>query len=218
MSARLLILPLLLACTEYRVQPPEPVPPAEPPGREDDAFGSPPDWSTCSEAFLGQYYNLEWNTPGMAEEVVDTGGETVLVLDDPDPQSAPWWDPDGLSFQRYDVSLAWGEQWWPVDEDLTEDPDFFAVRWTAWLRALDGNGAVIALGATTDGWVMLDDEIVASVEGARTYAPENVSLGIRAGVYPLDVRMVHRGGGDAAFRFRVVSGNVAICYPEFSEE
>lgn len=207
---------LLVACTEYRVQPPVPVPPAEPPGREDDAFGSPPDWATCSEAYLGQYYNLEWSSPEMAELREDTGDGETLVLDDVDPAQSALWDAEGLSFQRYDVSLAWGENWWPVDDGLAEDPDFFAVRWTAWMRALDGNGAVLALGATTDGWVMLDDEVVARVDSARSYAPENVSISMKAGVYPLDIRMAHRGGGEAAFRFRVVSGNVAVCYPDFS--
>ncbi len=209
---------LLLACSEYRVQPPEPVPPAEPPGREEDAFGSPPDWSTCSEAYLGQYYNLEWTDEGMAEEVEDTGGQTRLELSDLDPLTAPLWEAGDLAFQRYDTSLVFGENWWPVDEDLAEDPGYFSVRWTAWLRALSSGDVVLALGATTDGWVLLDDQVIASVEATETFAPENQTVSIRSGVYPLDIRMAHRGGGEAGFRFRVVSGSVAICYPEFGAE
>lgn len=208
---------LLLACSEYRVQPPEPVPPAEPPGSEQDAFGDPPDWASCSEAFFGQYYNLEWNSEGVSTPGVDTADPEALVFPEIDPSSAGYWEAERLAFQRYDPSLAFGENWWPVDEGWAEDPAFFAARWTAWLRALEGGDVVVALGASTDAWVLLDDTVVASVEGAREYRPENTTLTLRAGVYPLDLRMAHRGGPEAGFRFRVVSGEVLVCYPDFGE-
>lgn len=205
----------LAACSDYRIRTPDPVPPADPPGSETDVFGDPPDWATCSEAYLGQYYNLAYDDPEVVADGDDTGGEAPALPFVSIGDSALW-DADRAAFQRYDPTLAFGENWWPVDEGLADDPRYFAVRWTAWLRATDSNGAQIALGASTDGFVLLDDTVVASVQASPTYAPETMSLSIRSGVYPLDVRMAHRAGREAAFRFRVVSGNVAICYPDFT--
>lgn len=207
---------LLVACTEYRVHPPAPTPPADPPGTVLDAFGDPPDWATCSEAYLGQYYNLGADNA----EVVSTGDAAAdtaeLALDPVDVEQADLWDDQDLAFQHYDTTLVFGENWWPVDQDLAEDPAYFSVRWTAWLRARDSGGMRIALGATTDGWVLLDDKVVASVEASLDYLPETLDISLRSGVYPLDIRMAHRAGGNAGFRFRVVSGDVNICYPDFS--
>lgn len=210
------VLLLLAACgSENRLHTPDPQPVADPPGREEDVFGSPPDWASCTEAYLGQYYNLETNHPLVAAEE-DTGGALNLEL--VDPAQAALWEAEALAFQRYDVSLAFGENWWPVDEEIAADPAYFAARWTAWLRAWESGDVEVALGASTDGWVMLDDAVVAEVGSRLDYQPETVTFSLRAGVYPLDVRMAHRGGGNAAFRFRVVSGDVSVCYPEFGEE
>lgn len=206
-------LALLAACTEYRVHPPAPVPPADPPGTELDAFGDPPDWTTCSEAYLGQYYNLDAENPEVIAETTDTGEPELGPID---VDQTGLWDDQDLAYQRYDTSLVFGENWWPVDQDLAEDPSYFSVRWTAWLRARDSDGMQIALGATTDGLVLLDDQVIASVEGSLDYAPQTLDISLRSGVYPLDVRMAHRAGGNAGFRFRVVSGDVNICYPDFS--
>jgi len=210
---KLSTLALLASCTEYRVHPPAPIPPADPPGTELDAFGDPPDWTTCSEAYLGQYYNLDADHPEVLAEATDTGEPE---LDPIDLDQTGLWEDQDLAYQRYDTSLVFGENWWPVDQDLAEDPSYFSVRWTAWLRARDSDGMQIALGATTDGLVLLDDQVIASVEGSLDYAPQTLDISLRSGVYPLDVRMAHRAGGNAGFRFRVVSGDVNICYPDFS--
>ena len=207
---------LLVACTEYRVHPPAPVPPADPPGDTLDAFGDPPDWTTCSEAYLGQYYNLDADNAAVVaaeEAAADTGGPGLAALD---PTQDDLWQDADLAFQHYDTSLVFGENWWPVDQDLADDPSYFSVRWTAWLRARDSDGMQIALGATTDGWVLLDDQVVASVDASLAYAPQTLDIALRSGVYPLDIRMAQRAGGNAGFRFRVISGDVNICYPDFS--
>lgn len=213
---RPLLLISTLACTDYHIRTPDPVAPADPPGSETDVFGEPPDWATCSEAYLGQYFNLASDDPEVAVPHPDSGDTGDAVLEPVDLDGSALWDSGRLAFQKYDPTLAFGENWWPVDEGLAEDPSYFSVRWTAWLRALDSNGAEIALGASSDGWVLLDETVVASVEASPEYVPQTVPISIRSGVYPLDVRMAHRGGHGAAFRFRVVSGNVAVCYPDFS--
>ena len=42
-------------------------------------------------------------------------------------------------------------------------------------------------------------------------------MGIDSGQFPLQVRYAHRSG-ESGFRFRVLSGDVQICYPDFSDE
>jgi hypothetical protein len=57
---------LLFACSEFALNNPPPVPPAEPPDPDPDAdFGEPPDWSTCSAGWFGQYYNLPADHPDL---------------------------------------------------------------------------------------------------------------------------------------------------------
>ena len=41
---------------------------------------------------------------------------------------------------------------------------------------------------------------------------------VRSGVYPLDIRFAQRVPRESAFRFRVVSGEMVVCYPDFSVE
>lgn len=204
---------LLVACTEYRVHEPDPLPPAEPPGEDSDAFGSVPDWNTCTSGYYGQYYNL---TQAHADHAVE--GDTGLDFPTVDLDTADWWDSGARAFQRVDSSLTWGENWWPVDEGLANDPADFAVRWTAWMRLTGSDDVVLAVAASTDAWVVLEDELVWEVQGSTVYEPENITVSLPSGVLPVDIRMGQRGGPESAFRFRVVSGDAVICPPDFSEE
>ena len=201
------VLSIAAGCSEYRVHQPAPIEPADPPGSDADDLGSPPDWATCTAGYLGQYYNLEESHPDVSDD-----------LDAVDPDQADWWDPDRLSFQRFDASLDMGSNWWPVDEGLAGDPDFFAARWTAWMRVERSGDVALSFGATTDGWVFINDEIVASVEAKERYNPEPVTVSLSSGQVPLVLLFAHRGGDTAAFRFRVAAGDVTICYPDFSED
>ena len=99
MSATLL---LALACSDYAVYEPPVAPPAEPPGRADDDFGQPPDWSDCGGGYLGQYFN---HPEGFAAAVEAAG----------DPGALDWWGAGALRWQSYDAGLDFGGGWWPVE-------------------------------------------------------------------------------------------------------
>lgn len=203
-------LSLLLACSENRLHAPEPPPPAEPPGETIDAFGNAPDWATCGEAYYGQYYNLSDNSDAL--EVGDDGPAVV------DPDAVDWWDDGGRAFDRADTSLVMGSSWWPVDEGLSGDPENFAVRWTAWARAEQTGDVVFALTAATDAWVKLGDDEIAQVEAAPEAESATFTVSVRSGVYPLDIHFAQRVPRESAFRFRVVSGAMVVCYPDFAVE
>ena len=198
----------LTACSDYSVYEPPPVAPAEPPGDEGDDFGDPPDWDDCYEGYLGQYYNLPRTHPDLDPE--DPGAEI-------DYTSRDWWDDTYLSFQRYDPSLDFGANWWPVDEGLADDPDYFSGRWTAWLRAWNDETIAFTLAAASDAWILIDDEVVGSITGSPDFEPVTIELDIDAGQYPLELRFAQRVTAESGFRFRVIQGETTVCYPEFED-
>lgn len=198
---------LVSGCSDLtfrRTPPPPPV--AEPPDRGDDGTGNPPDWTSCDTAWLGQYFNLV--------------GDEVGIEADPDEalpgrDELPYWEPGLLAFQQMDTALDFGSAWWPVDSGFAGDPSYFAVRWTAWLRALDDTTLSIALGAKDDVWVSIGGEEVASIVGAEVFAPELVDVPLGGGQYSIEVRYAHRIGEEDGMLFRVAGGDVVICEPEF---
>ena len=50
-------------CSEYHVREADPVPVADPPGRDLDDQGQPPDWASCSTGLWGRYANMSAQHP-----------------------------------------------------------------------------------------------------------------------------------------------------------
>lgn len=200
------VLCLLTGCSDLTFQRTPPPPTAEPPTQSDDGTGNPPNWGDCETAWLGQYFNLSGEEAGVEPE----DGEDLPTLSELD-----YWDSDKLAFQQLDTSLDFGAAWWPVDSGFAGDPSYFAVRWTAWIRALDDTTLELALGAKDDVWVLIDGEQVASIVGADAFAPELVSLPLDGGQYSIEVRFSHRVGEENGMLVRVAGGDVVVCEPEF---
>jgi PA14 domain len=183
------------------------VEPADPPGAEEDPLGSPPDWQNCFEGWRGQYSNLT-----VHDDFVDPGPleikKTPLT-----PDAFDYWVDS--SFETYDPTLDFGQNWWPVDEDLEEDPKYFAVYWHAWLRAWSSTTVEISLGSQDDAWVHLDSTPIVENPGIHEFERESYRVDVDGGQYPIEVWFAHRGSDDSGFSFRVVSGDVSICYPDF---
>jgi len=195
------------ACSEFRVEGRDPLPPAAPPERLPDAQGEPPDdWDNCSQGFLGRYFNLEATHPDL----------DLLAPETPD--AVDWFDDDRIAFSRFDPSLEFGANWWPVDNGIDGDPEHFAVQWTAWLRIRSATDVSILLGAADDAWVWVGDELVASQTDSDVLEPEVFETRLRPGVYPVEIRYAHRLATSAGVRFRVVGGESVLCYPEFPDE
>lgn len=200
----------LLGCSEYVIDDPVLPPTADPPGVDPDAdFGQPPDWQSCETGWYGQYFNLTADDP-VVEPPADEEPET-------DPTQLDWWTADRLAWRDWDGTLDIGTNWWPVDQGLEGDPAYFTVRWTAWIRAWSSTRLSFTLGSADDAWVILNDTVVGALPGVHDFAPETVEVNVSPGQYPLDVRYAHRGSDVSGFRFRVLEGDVTICYPDFSE-
>lgn len=198
-----MILLLALACSEFTVTPAEPPPVAQPPGGDPDEWGEPPDWTSCPQQYDGRYYNL----PGSHPDLFDPGD---TGLEPADPERVDWWDASYLAFVRQDATLDRGGDWWPVDQGLQGDPEFWAGRWLAWLRIVDGGDNQLVLGASSDAWVYVDGELVASVQGAAAFEPEAVTVTLESGQRRLELRTAHRGG-ESGLAFRPVGDGLAVC-------
>ncbi|MFZ5481777.1 MAG: hypothetical protein ACOZNI_33760 [Myxococcota bacterium] len=189
----------LIGCSEFAIRKePEP-PPADPPERDPDAaFGDPPDWTTCEAAWFGQYFNLS-----EPPEDVPDGAE----------DSALW---ETRAFSRRDTSLDHGASWWPVDEGLAGDPDYFTARWTAWLRVTGGDTMEVVLGAQTVAWLLVDGEEVLRVEGAEGLEVGSYTIPVETGQFPIELRFAQLVEGESGLRFRIAGLEGAWCYPDFS--
>lgn len=202
---------LLAGCSEFVLREPPVVPPAEPPAEDPDAaFGDPPDWTTCSSGWYGQYYNLPGDHP-------DLEPDGPLAL-----EGADWWDDDRLAFRRFDPSLDFGANWWPVEEGIEGDPAYFAARWTAWMRVTGGSTIDVVLGARTVAWLLADGEVVAEIQpdpdAGDTLTSAVVTVPVRVGQVPVELRFGQLEGAASGFRFRIAAGEAALCYPDFAAE
>lgn len=190
-----------LGCSEFTLHEPPVVPPVDPPEEDPDADeGDPPDWSTCQEGWHGQYFNVEADDPDVEPEEAPA-----------DMGDLEMWEDAALAFRRFDPSLDWGDNWWPVDEGLADDPAYFAARWNAWLRVTDGNTLQLVLGADTTAWLKVNREEVAVVSGDA----EVVEIDVSPGQFPIELRFVQLREAESGLRFRLVSEDAEICYPEY---
>lgn len=201
---------LLPGCTgEFQINQQPKVPPAEPPGEEVEDQGSPPDWTNCSQGWRGVYHNLTvydaFVDPRPADELAPT-----------DPTLVDWWsDP---SFEKFDPTLDFGQNWWPVDEGLEGDPKFFAVYWHAWIRAWSGTTLSFSLGSSDDSWVYVNGTPIANKPGIQDFVRDPFEMYLEAGQYPIEIWYAHRSSLSSGMSFRVLSGDVSICYPNFEPD
>src|SRR4051812_45293355 len=103
--SRLWLLALAGCSIEHQLSDPPKVPPADPPGEDENPEGNPPDWQNCFQGWRAQYFNL-----AIHDDFVDP-----RPLDDPAPLT-----PDGFDYwskplfdEQYDPTLDFGQNWWP---------------------------------------------------------------------------------------------------------
>ena len=203
-----LILLVSFGCSEYHVREADPVPVAEPPGRDLNDQGQPPDWTSCATGLWGRYANMSAQHPDVEPGPDELAPEDYTTLD--------WWDDE--VFARFDPSLELGQSWWPVDEGLAGDPAYFAVRWNAWLRVYDRGTIELLLASAGDVWVILDGEVIAELSSSGEMLTTQVPVEMNAGQFPLEIRYASRSALDSGLRFRVVTGEVDLCMPDYSED
>ena len=200
---------LLSACGgEFQFNTEPPPPPAEPPGKEGGG-GAPPDWQDCFQGWRGVYSNLSVDHPDVRPRLGDPTAGT-------DPTALDWWD--RRSYEKFDATLDFGQNWWPVDEGLQEDPAFFAVYWHAWIRAWSNTDLEFTLGSSDDSWVWIDGAPLAEKPGIQDFTRDTYRVSLSSGQYPIEVWFAHRASATSGFSFRVMPNeDISICYPDFAD-
>jgi hypothetical protein len=201
---------LFLAACGYEggFHSPPPPPPAEPPGLDVTGVGDPPDWQTCQGGWRGIYSNLTVHHPDVNPRPLDPPALT-------DPALLDWWD--SPAYEKFDPSLDFGQNWWPIDEDLEGDPAYFAVYWHAWVRMWQSGDFEFQLGSADDSWVYVDGQPIAQQPGIQDFDRTDYAVSLDAGQYPIEVWFAHRQTPTNGFSFRSLSSEdvASLCYPEF---
>ena len=206
----MVVLWLLLSCSEQTIRGGAYGEIAEPPGDDVDDLGGPPDWSDCSRGYQADYFNLTASHPDFDPPKDARDPDTFDGLD--------WWDDVHGAFTRFEPSLDQGSNWWPVDEGYADDPAYFSVYLTAWIRVWQDGSAQFVAGAADDMWVTINNQTVISLPGIKDFKSEVYTVDLASGQYPLEVRFAHRRG-DTAISFRPVDSDlITICYPDFSTD
>ena len=197
---------LLLSCSEFRVDFTDTIDPVDPPGDNWNPQGDVPDWDDCLHGFEGMYFNHNINHEDIEPEFEPYPQEDPLRLD--------WWDDQYQAFHHFDATLDFGTNWWPVDEDFENDPQYFSVKWHAWIRINEAGSIDFVIGAADDIWIIINDEVVYEDAGIKDFSSGIISIPLEAGQFPIEVLYAHRSG-DNGLRFRLVDENATICYPEY---
>ena len=191
---------------DYRVglQEEDKVPVAQPDSGVigDDA----PDWADCTRGWRGQYFNHQETHPDF--------GATSPTEAPFDPGLVDWWDDSYAAFERYDATLDLGPGFWPVDQGFPDDPEYFAVRWTAWIYVKAAGPATVYATASTDLWLEVDGLPVGRVNSGGEAVSDAIGLDLPLGQSPVTVYFAHRRG-DSAVALRFVGEELHLCYPDF---
>lgn len=180
--------------------PEQPGDTGEPPG---DTGGPPtiPDFDDCEDGYYADYYNLPADHP---EVEIDIGG----VVTGDNPANHDWWDEEYFVRREVDANLEFGDGWWPVDEGLPGDPQYFAVHWFAYLYLPEDEVVFFELGSDDDSWAYIDGEMVADLGGIHDVTATLFAVALEAGVHELDLYMAERHTSGAGFWFKWNSENL----------
>lgn len=180
---------LLAACTEYALD-------KEHAAAVDSDSGFSPDTGYgCEPGYLATYYNLPADHPDMESDV------TGYIPGD-SPANHDWWDAQYYAFEQVDPGLDFGDQWWPVDQGLAGDPQYFSVHWSARVEASATADYLFELGSDDDGWALIDGAIVGDLGGIHAVEQTTFTVPLSAGAHRLDLYMAERHTSDSGFWFR----------------
>lgn len=146
--------------------------------------------------YTGHYYNL----PANHSEVE---GPITGVVPGDSPFNHDWYDEQYYSFTREDANLTFGQNFFPVDDGLPEDPYYFAVHWEGTLNITESGTYSFELGSDDDSWVYVDDEMVVDLGGVHAYVVTGHPIYLEEGVHIIDIYFAERHKVQSGFYFEI---------------
>lgn len=157
----------------------------------------------CDEGYQVDYYNHVVTHPDMEYNAQDAPAGDL-------PWDHDWFDETYFSFRRIEPHLAFGNDWFPVDEGLPGDPYHFAARASATLLAQEDAVVWFEMGSDDDGWAFIDGEPVGNLAGLHGLEVSNFSVSLSAGVHDLEIYMAERHTIQSGLWFRWLDPNIGI--------
>jgi len=151
--------------------------------------------------FLGRYFNLPGDHP-------DVEGPITGIVTGDSPFNHDWYEEQYYSFTRLDPDLAFGNDFFPVDEGLPGDPHYFAVHWQATLRVPVSGVYPFEIGSDDDSWVYVDNQMVCDLGGIHALSITTHTAYLSAGEHRLDIYFAERKSVQSGFHFRFFDDNV----------
>ena len=140
----------------------------------------------CSRDYCGMYFNH------IPDGIEFEGPINGLVPGDTPFNHSNWWDIAKLAFERNDSSLAFGNNFLPVDQGFLGDPFHFTVHWRALLNVpADGNYGY-TLGSDDDSWLYIGGNLTEDLGGVHAPTTRNNSVFLTQGQHVFNLYFAER--------------------------
>jgi fibro-slime domain-containing protein len=157
------------------------------------------------------YYNLPHTHPDMETAITgvvkgmvkDTLPISLTSLGAERINQFDWWDGKYYSFQRKDDDLQFGISFWPVNEGLEGDPQYFSVKWSGAFHLRESGTYKFGMESDDDSWMFIDGKLAIDIGGIHPMRKEEVEVYLREGWHDINIFFAERHRVQSGFNLYV---------------